>query len=67
MFHAKAVPELAPPVSHSGDQPFYANARVIVPILVSVLILCGLVTAVLLIRRKSKYNFKYILVIFIKY
>lgn len=48
------VPELAPPVSHSGDQPFYANARVLVPILLSIFILCGLIAAVLLIRRKSK-------------
>lgn len=48
------VPELAPPVSHSGDQPFYANARVLIPIGLSLLILCCLIVAVLLVRRRSE-------------
>lgn len=48
------VPELVPPVSHSGDQPFYANARVLMPILFSILILVFLVAG--LFWRKSEYR-----------
>ncbi|XP_031340632.1 Down syndrome cell adhesion molecule-like protein Dscam2 isoform X2 [Photinus pyralis] len=40
------VPELSPPVSHSGDQSFYANARVIVPIVLSIVILIALIAAI---------------------
>lgn len=46
------VPELAPPVSHSGDHPFYANAKVLVPIMLSLLVLVSLVG--ILFWRKSK-------------
>ncbi|XP_063908088.1 cell adhesion molecule Dscam1 isoform X3 [Zophobas morio] len=35
--------ELSPPVSHSGDHPFYTNARVLVPIILSVLVLVALI------------------------
>ncbi|XP_072378394.1 cell adhesion molecule Dscam1-like [Diabrotica undecimpunctata] len=47
------VPELTPPVSHSGDQPFYANAKVLVPIMLSVTVLVALI-ATLFWRRKLR-------------
>ncbi|XP_068893054.1 cell adhesion molecule Dscam1 isoform X6 [Tenebrio molitor] len=48
-----AVPELAPPVSHSGDHPFYTNARVLVPIILSILVLVALI-ATLFWRKKVR-------------
>ncbi|XP_017771587.1 PREDICTED: Down syndrome cell adhesion molecule-like protein Dscam2 [Nicrophorus vespilloides] len=45
------APELAPPVSHSGDHPL-ANARVWVPIILSILVLVALVAT--LFWRRSK-------------
>nr|XP_022920801.1 Down syndrome cell adhesion molecule-like protein Dscam2 isoform X2 [Onthophagus taurus] len=39
-----AVPELSPPVSHSGDHPF-ANVRVLLPIFLSLLVLTALIGA----------------------
>lgn len=45
------VPELSPPVSHSGNHPL-ANARVLVPIVLSVLVLLALIAT--LLWRRSK-------------
>lgn len=42
------------PVSHMGDNPFYANFKVLIPICLSILILLGLIAIVLLIRKRSK-------------
>jgi hypothetical protein len=50
------VPELAPPVSHSREVPFYANIKVIVPIIVSLGFLLGLFGVAVFIHRKSKYE-----------
>ena len=52
------IPELAPPVSHSREVPFYANVKVIVPIIVSFGCLLGLVGVGIFILRKSKYLLK---------
>lgn len=45
-------PELIPPVSHSGDQPFYANAKVLVPIMLSLTFLISMIAT--LFWRRSK-------------
>ncbi|XP_023309911.1 Down syndrome cell adhesion molecule-like protein Dscam2 [Anoplophora glabripennis] len=50
------VPELAPPVSHSGDHPFYTNAKVFVPIMLSIFVLVLLI--VTLFWRKSKSSLR---------
>lgn len=54
IFFVLVVPELSPPVSHSGDHPFYTNVKVFLPIMISLLILVVLVA--LLFWRKSKYK-----------
>jgi hypothetical protein len=41
-------------VSHSGDHPFYTNARVLVPIILSILVLVALIAT--LFWRKSEYR-----------
>lgn len=46
------APELSPPVSHSGDQSFYLNAKLLVPVVSSLII--SVVIFVALIYRKSK-------------
>ncbi|KAJ8960256.1 hypothetical protein NQ318_003981 [Aromia moschata] len=45
--------ELQPPVSHSGDHPFYTNAKVFVPITLSILVLVLLI-ATLFWRKKIR-------------
>lgn len=50
------IPELAPPVSHSREVPFYTNIKVIIPILVSLGFLLGLFGVAVFIHRKSKYE-----------
>ncbi|XP_049817554.1 Down syndrome cell adhesion molecule-like protein Dscam2 [Aethina tumida] len=50
------VPELSPPVSHSGDHPFYTNARVLVPILLSILVLVGLIATLFWKIRRERGN-----------
>nr|XP_023018250.1 Down syndrome cell adhesion molecule-like protein Dscam2 [Leptinotarsa decemlineata] len=47
------VPELIPPVSHSGDHPFYANAKVLIPIMLALLVLAAMV-GVLFWRRVNR-------------
>ncbi|CAH1965461.1 unnamed protein product [Acanthoscelides obtectus] len=49
------VPELSPPVSHSGDHPFYTNAKVFVPIMLSILVLTLLI-ALLFWRKSTLYD-----------
>ncbi|CAH1168788.1 unnamed protein product [Phyllotreta striolata] len=46
-------PELIPPVSHSGDQPFYANAKVLVPIMLSLTFFVSMI-ATLFWRRSLR-------------
>ncbi|XP_066249434.1 cell adhesion molecule Dscam1 isoform X1 [Euwallacea similis] len=48
---AGVVPELSPPVSHSGDQSFYLNAKLLVPMVSSIVISVAIFVA-LLYRRK---------------
>lgn len=43
-------------MSHSGDHPFYTNAKVFVPITLSIFVLVLLIAT--LFWRKSKCNFK---------
>jgi hypothetical protein len=50
------IPELTPPVSHSREVPFYANIKVIVPVVVSLGLLLGLLGVAVLIRWKSTYR-----------
>jgi hypothetical protein len=50
------IPELAPPVSHSREVPFYANIKVIVPVIVSLGFLLGLLGVAVFIHRKSMYR-----------
>ncbi|KAI4469263.1 titin [Holotrichia oblita] len=47
-----AIPEMSPPDSHSGDHPF-ANVRVLLPIILSLIILSALV-ATIFWRRKLR-------------
>ncbi|XP_066154117.1 cell adhesion molecule Dscam1 isoform X2 [Euwallacea fornicatus] len=48
---AGVVPELSPPVSHSGDQSFYLNAKLLVP-MVSSIVISVVIFVALLYRRK---------------
>ncbi|XP_030749790.1 Down syndrome cell adhesion molecule-like protein Dscam2 isoform X2 [Sitophilus oryzae] len=48
---AGIVPELSPPVSHSGDQSFYFNMKVLLPMLISILVLVLLIVALFWRRR----------------
>ncbi|XP_050296010.1 cell adhesion molecule Dscam2 isoform X2 [Anthonomus grandis grandis] len=48
---AGSIPEITPPVSHSGDESMYLNAKVLVPI-VSSLSISGAIFAALVYRRK---------------
>ncbi|XP_069681625.1 cell adhesion molecule Dscam1 isoform X3 [Periplaneta americana] len=50
------IPELAPPVSHSREVPFYANVKVIIPILVSLGFLLGLLGVAIFIRKKKSQS-----------
>jgi hypothetical protein len=50
------IPELTPPVLHSPEVPFYANIKVIVPVIVSLGFLLGLLGIAVFIRWKSTYN-----------
>ncbi|XP_065077714.1 cell adhesion molecule Dscam1 isoform X2 [Ochlerotatus camptorhynchus] len=50
-------PDLTNPVSpHLGDNPFYANFKVLVPLCLSILILFALIAAALLIRKRKLNN-----------
>uniref|UniRef100_A0A4Y0BIQ2 Down syndrome cell adhesion molecule-like protein Dscam2 n=1 Tax=Anopheles funestus TaxID=62324 RepID=A0A4Y0BIQ2_ANOFN len=50
-------PDITNPVSpHMGENPFYANFKVILPLCLSILILFALVAAALLIRKRKLNN-----------
>ncbi|XP_061500110.1 cell adhesion molecule Dscam2 isoform X1 [Anopheles gambiae] len=50
-------PDITNPVSpHMGENPFYANVKVILPLCLSILILFALVAAALLIRKRKLNN-----------
>ncbi|XP_049816620.1 Down syndrome cell adhesion molecule-like protein Dscam2 [Schistocerca nitens] len=53
---ATVIPEIAPPVLHTREVPFYANVSVIVPIVVSLIFLLGLVGVAAFIRKKKLQN-----------
>lgn len=46
--------DLNPTSPHLGENPFYANFKVLLPICFSLVILLGLIAAILFIRKKSK-------------
>lgn len=50
------VPELSPPVSHSGDESMYFNAKVLVPIVSSLVI--SVAIFVTLLYRKSEFGYQ---------
>jgi hypothetical protein len=50
------IPELAPPVSHPREVPFYTNMKIIIPVLVSLGFLLGLLGVAVFIHWKSKYE-----------
>ncbi|XP_068083883.1 cell adhesion molecule Dscam1 [Anabrus simplex] len=53
---ATVIPEVAPPVVHQREVPFYSNFMVITPIVVSLIFLLGLAGVVLFIRKKKLQN-----------
>nr|CAD7399479.1 unnamed protein product [Timema cristinae] len=49
---ATVSPELAPPVSHSREMPFYANIKIIIPLIISLTLLPCLVGSGVYISKK---------------
>nr|CAD7405483.1 unnamed protein product [Timema poppensis] len=49
---ATVSPELAPPVSHSREMPFYANIKIIIPLIISITLLPCLVGSGVYITKK---------------
>ncbi|XP_063226995.1 cell adhesion molecule Dscam2 [Bacillus rossius redtenbacheri] len=50
------IPELAPPVHHSQEVPFYANLRIVIPIIVSLASVLSLVGVAAFVWRKRLRN-----------
>nr|CAD7573670.1 unnamed protein product [Timema californicum] len=56
---ATVSPELAPPVSHSREMPFYANIKIIIPLIISITLLPCLVGSGVYITKKHKTALKW--------
>ncbi|CAG2053657.1 unnamed protein product, partial [Timema podura] len=56
---ATVSPELAPPVSHSREMPFYANIKIIIPLIISLTLLPCLVGSGVYITKKHKTALKW--------